>query len=493
MSEPQPEPQEHWIDTDIPARLDRLPWSRWHWLVVMGLGISWVLDRLEVTLQGAISPVLLDPRTLGLTPAQTGLTVTGYLLGAVSGSLFFGYLTDRFGRRKLFLTTLAVYLCATALTGLSWDFWSMFFTRFLTGAGIGGEYAAINSAIDELIPARVRGRTDLIINSTFWLGTAFGSAASLFFLDRRIFPINLGWRLPFLFGALLGLIIVAMRRYIPESPRWLITHGHIEEARKIVADIEEHIKADLSDTPASALPSSSPETIRIRTDMHIGMLDIFGAILKNYWRRSLLAFCLMVSQAFFYNGVYFSQSLVLVTFFPVAPGRIGLYLLPLALANLLGPLVVGHLFDTVGRKPMITATFALSGILLSLMALALAAGVLTAAGETACLCLIFFVASSAASSAYLTASEIFPVETRAMAIALFYSAGTGAGGAGAPALFGSLIQSGMHSLIYGYFAGSTLMVIAALAELLLGVRAEKKSLEDIAPPLSAGKSGGRRG
>ena len=453
--------------------------------MVIGLGITWVLDGLEVTIQGAIGTVLLDSRTLGLTGAQVGLTVTGYLIGAVLGALFFGYLTDRLGRKKLFITTLAVYLTATALTGLARDFRSMFFFRFCTGAGIGGEYAAINSAIDELIPARVRGRTNLIINSTFWLGTALGAAASIVFLDRRIFPINLGWRLAFLFGAALGLIIIAMRRFIPESPRWLITHGHIDEAQKIVEGIEEQVRACQSDKPAYELPTPAPDKLRIRTDRHIGLLEIVRAILARNWRRSLLALCFMVSQAFFYNGVYFSQSLVLVTYFPVAPDRVGLYLLPLAFANLLGPFTIGHFFDTIGRKPMITATYAISGILLALMARVFAAGALTAVEQTLFLCLIFFVASSAASSAYLTASEIFPVETRAMAIALFYSAGTGVGGAAAPALFGSLVQMGKHSLMCGYLAGAVLMVTAALAEVFLGVRAERRSLEDIAMPLSS--------
>ncbi|MDR3566555.1 MAG: MFS transporter [Syntrophobacteraceae bacterium] len=477
--------QEQWIETDIAARLDRLPWSRWHWFVVIGLGITWVLDGLEVTIQGAIATVLLDSRTLGLTRARIGLTVTGYLLGAVLGALVFGYLTDRLGRKKLFLTTLALYLTSTALTGLTWDFRSMFFIRFCTGAGIGGEYAAINSAIDELIPARVRGRTDLIINSTFWLGTALGSAASIFFLDPRIFPINLGWRLAFLFGAALGLIIIAMRRFIPESPRWLITHGHVEEAQKIVAEIEINVQAGLA-APTPFHPGAPPPNLlRIRTDRRIGFLEIIRTILKRNWRRSLLALCLMISQAFFYNGVYFSQSLVLVTFFAVAPDRVGLYLLPLAFANLFGPLCLGHFFDSVGRKPMIALTYCLSGVLLALMGRAFAKGAVTGVEQTLFLCLIFFIASSAASSAYLTASEIFPVETRALAIAIFYAAGTGVGGAAAPALFGSLIQTGKLSLMYGYFAGSLLMVTAALAEVLLGVRAERKSLEEIAAPMSS--------
>ena len=491
MKEPAPRdprstdarPHGHWVETDVPARLDRLPWSRWHWFVVTGLGITWVLDGLEVTIQGAVGTILLDSRTLGLTRAQIGFTVTGYLLGAVLGALFFGYLTDRLGRKKLFLTTLGVYLTATAATGMTWDFWSMFFVRFATGAGIGGEYAAINSAVDELIPARVRGRVNLIINSTFWLGTALGSAASLLFLDGRIFSINLGWRLAFLFGAALGLIIIAMRRFIPESPRWLITHGHVEEAREIVAEIERQVQAGLAAPTDPDGPS--PPVLRIRTDKQADFRDILRSVFRNNWRRSLLAFSLMVSQAFFYNGIYFSQSLVLATFFAVAPDRVGLHLLPLAFANLLGPVCAGPFFDSAGRKPMITATFALSGVLLALMARSFGAGALTAFGDTSFLCLIFFIASSAASSAYLTASEIFPVETRATAIALFYAAGTGVGGAGAPALFGSLMQTGRHSLMYGYFAGALLMVMAALAEVLFGVRAERKPLEEIAAPLSA--------
>ena len=478
---PPEAPSGRWLQTDIPARLDRLPWSRWHWLVVIGLGITWVLDGLEVTLQGAVATVLLDSRTLGLTGAQIGLTVTGYLLGAVLGALFFGYLTDRLGRKKLFMTTLTVYLIATALTGLAWNFGTMFFTRFLTGTGIGGEYAAINSAIDELIPARVRGKTNLIINSTFWLGTALGSAASLLFLDRNIFPIDLGWRLAFLFGTALGLVIIAMRRFIPESPRWLMTHGRMEEAQKIVEQIEALVRSEIS----RELPPPASDVLRIRADYHPGLFEIVRTILKKNWRRSLLVLCLMVSQAFFYNGVGFSQPLVLAYYFRVAPDRVGLYLLPPALANLLGPISIGHFFDTVGRKPMITATYALSGILLPLMAMALAAQALTGVTQTIFLCLIFYVASSAASSAYLTASEIFPVEARAMAIALFYSAGTGVGGAAAPALFGALVPMGAHSLMYGYFAGAALMLAAALAEIFLGVEAEKKSLEQIAAPMSS--------
>lgn len=473
--------------TNIPARLDRLPWSRWHWLVVTALGITWVLDGLEVTIKGAVSGVLLDHRTLGLTGAQVGLVATGYLTGAVLGALFFGYLTDRLGRKKLFTVTLMVYLTATALTAFSWSFESMFFFRFLTGAGIGGEYAAINSAIDELIPARVRGRTDIIINSTFWMGTILGSSATLFFLDQNLFPINLGWRLAFFSGALLGLGIIFLRRYLPESPRWLLTHGRASEAEQIVSEIEKTIEDSQHIAP---LPR--PDSwITLRTRRRVGFSDILRTIFKKYRARAFLSFSLMASQAFFYNGIYFTYPLVLTLFFKVRPDQVGLYLIPFALGNLLGPLTIGRFFDTAGRKRMITLTYSLSGILLATTALLFAKDALSSAGQTLAFAAIFFIASSAASSAYLTASEIFPVETRAMAIALFYAIGTGLGGVGAPALFGYLVQSGSRlDITCGYLAGSLLMLLAALVEALLGVKAEKKTLEDIAPPLSAEEDSG---
>ncbi len=477
-----PQPRERQIRTDIPARLDRLPWSAWHWLVVIALGITWILDGLEVTVSGAISGVLLDPRTLGLTGGQIGMMAGSYLSGAVLGALFFGYLTDRLGRKKLFFTTLAVYLVATALTGLAWDFWSILFFRFWTGAGIGGEYSAINSAIDELIPARVRGRTDLIINSTFWVGTAIGSAASVLLLNERFFRINVGWRLAFLTGAFLGLIIIAMRRFIPESPRWLITHGRPEEADRIVNEIEEGICRSKG---LNALPEPSGSML-LRPDAQIGFISVLRTILVKYRKRSLLGLTLMISQAFFYNGIWFTYPLVLVDFYKVRPDRLGLYLLPFAFGNFLGPLVLGHFFDTVGRKAMITATYALSALLLAITAWLFAIDALNTINQTVLFTAIFFIASSAASSAYLTVSEIFPVETRAMAIALFYAIGTGIGGVAAPPLFGYLVQTGSrHNVALGYLGGAALMLIAAVVELFIGVSAERKSLEQIAPPLSS--------
>lgn len=475
-------PRERQIRTDIPARLDRLPWSTWHWLVVIALGITWILDGLEVTVSGAISGVLLDPRTLGLTGSKIGMMAGSYLSGAVLGALFFGYLTDRLGRKKLFFTTLAVYLVATALTGLAWDFWSILFFRFWTGAGIGGEYSAINSAIDELIPARVRGRTDLIVNSTFWIGTAVGSAASVLLLDERFFPINVGWRLAFMIGAFLGLIIIAMRRFIPESPRWLITHARPEEADLIVHEIEEGIRRSKG---LNALPQPS-ESMLLRPDAQIGFISILRTILSKYRKRSVLGLTLMISQAFFYNGVWFTYPLVLVVFYKVRPDQLGFYLLPFAVGNFLGPLTLGRFFDTVGRKAMITATYALSAILLAITAWLFAIDALNTIDQTILFTAIFFIASSAASSAYLTVSEIFPVETRAMAIALFYAIGTGIGGVAAPPLFGYLVQTGSrHNMALGYLGGAALLFIAAIVEALIGVSAERKSLEEIAPPLSS--------
>ena len=478
----EPRPSGGVVKTDLPARMDRLPWSTWHWLVVIALGITWVLDGLEVTLNGAVSGVLLHPETLGLTSTQIGMLATSYLAGAVLGALFFGYLTDRLGRRRLFLTTLTVYLTATALTAISWNFWSMAVFRFCTGAGIGGEYAAINSAIDELIPARVRGRTDLIINSTFWIGTALGSAASIVFLNERYLPIDFGWRLGFLLGATLGLIIIVLRRFIPESPRWLMTHGRLDEAEKTVAAIEDTIRNDLH---IEALPGMTYSVV-IGNEARVRFTDICRVILRDYRRRSILCLSLMLAQAFFYNGIFFTYPLVLTVFYSVRPERIGIFLLPFALGNVLGPLTLGHLFDTVGRKPMIALTYSLSAILLIATAVLFIADALSPLGQTVAWVIIFFIASSAASAAYLTVSEIFPIEIRAVAIALFYALGTGIGGVVAPALFGALIQTGVRANVaYGYFIGAALMLAAAAIEIIFGVKAERRPLEEIAPPMSS--------
>jgi MFS family permease len=468
------------VESDIPARLDRLRWSRWHWLVVIALGITWVLDGLEVTLAGAVGAVLKRPDALSLTDAQVGASATFYLIGAVTGAVLFGYATDRLGRKRLFTITLLVYLTATALTACSWNFASYALFRALTGAGIGGEYSAINSAIDELIPARVRGRVDLIINASFWIGAAIGAAAVIGLLDTGIVAVSLGWRLAFGIGAVLGLIIIFLRHAIPESPRWLMTHGREDEAEQIMREIERRV----TDHP-ELLPAPQFR-VRIRPRDHTPFREIWHAIAYQHRSRSFLALALMTSQAFFYNAIFFTYSLVLVRFYNLPAEKVGLYLFPFALGNFVGPLLLGRLFDTVGRRAMITLTYALSGILLAVSGWLFQQGLLTAQTQALCWTVIFFVASAAASSAYLTVSEIFPLEIRGLAIAVFYALGTLAGGVAAPFIFGLLIQTGLRTaLFYGYLAGALLMIAAAVVEAVIGVRAEQRSLESISTPLSA--------
>jgi MFS family permease len=468
--------------TDIPARLDRLPWSRWHWLVVVALGITWVIDGLEVTLVGAISTVLVEPGTLHLSPAQVGLLNTSYLVGAVVGALIFGYLTDRLGRKKLFTVTLGLYLTAALLTAFSWNFASFAFFRFLTGAGIGGEYAAINSAIDELIPARVRGWADLAINGTFWLGAAAGSLATVALLDPHVLPVNLGWRLGFGVGAGVGLGVIFLRHWVPESPRWLLTHGRREEAERVVTEIER----DVEQTNAAGSLAAPEETITIRPGMRVGFASIARTLVQTYPKRTVLCLALVLSQAFLYNGVAFSFGLILREFYRVSPDRIGLYLLPFALTNFLGPLVLGRLFDVVGRKPMIAGTLVVSAGLLALDSWLFESGRLSAGGQTALWAAIFFFASAAASAAYLTVSEIFPLEMRGLVIALFYAVGTGLGGPLASWLFGWLIGTGSRRLLsYGDLLAAVLLLATAAIVALFGVKAERASLEQIARPLSA--------
>lgn len=477
-------PDEKWVETDIPARLDRMPWCGWHWLIVTALGVTWILDGLEVTLAGALGGVLTQRETLGLTDAQIGLSATWYLVGAVVGALGFGYATDRLGRKRLFYITLLVYLSATAATAFSWSFASYAFFRALTGAGIGGEYAAINSAIDELIPARLRGQVDLTINGSYWIGAALGSGATLVLLDPARFPLWLGWRFAFGIGAVLGLGILFVRRWVPESPRWLMIHADPADAEKIVAAVERSVLA------GGDLPAIVGEKIRIRRRHHTPWREIWNTIVHEHRRRSILGFVLMVAQAFFYNAIFFTYALVLVRFYNVPESRVSIYLLPFALGNVLGPLLIGRLFDSIGRKPMIVLTYALSGALLALTGWFFQIGVLDARTQTIAWTCIFFVASAAASSAYLTVSEIFPLEIRALAIALFFAVGTFTGGVFAPALFGALIEASVQTasrtpLFLGYLAGAALMIAAAIVEAILGVKAERQSLESIAAPLSS--------
>lgn len=470
------------FETMIPARLDRLPWSRFHWLLVVGLGITWILDGLEVTLMGAISAVLQRSDVLGFSAAQIGLISSAYLTGAVAGGLVFGHLTDRFGRRTFFFVSLSTYLIGVALTAVSWNLASFAAFRFLTGAGIGGEYSAVNSAIDELIPARFRGRIDLMINGSFWLGALAGSASTALILDPKIFAVNIGWRLGFAVGAVVGLVILYLRRFIPESPRWLFTHGEREEAERIVREFEEEL--GVAGKPPSDSVLGKP--LRIMVRHHFGLEAIVRPLVAEYRSRSVLGFTLMAAQAFLYNAIFFTYALVLNRYYHVPAGVTGLYLMPFALANFLGPITLGHFFDTIGRRPMIAFTFTISALILIVTGYLFERGALTAVSQTALWSLMFFFASSAASSAYLTVSEIFPLEIRALAIAIFYSIGTAVGGIVAPWLFGFLIDTGARiALYFGYLIAAALMLCAAGVELRFGIAAEGMSLEHIAKPLSA--------
>jgi MFS family permease len=466
--------------TDLPARLDRLPWSAWHWRVVVALGITWMLDGLEVTLVGAVGAVLREKDTLALSESQIGGAGSAYLAGAVVGALLFGRLTDVLGRRRLFLVTLGVYLTATLASALAWSFASFAVFRALTGAGIGGEYSAVNSAIDELLPARVRGRADLGINSTYWLGTVFGAIVSVVLLDPRVLPHAIGWRTCFGLGGVVGLSVLLLRKHLPESPRWLLLHGRVDDARRVVAGIEEKVgearrRAGHGELP----PPGAPKELEVKGTVGFGWIT--RVLLRQHLRRTLLGLSLMIAQAFTYNGVFFTYSLILGRYYGVASERVGLYLLPFAAGNLLGPLVLGRLFDTWGRRAMIAVTYGTSGLLIAITGYAVSRGWLTATTQTAMWCAVFFVASAAASSAYLTVSELFPVELRGMAIALFYAVVTAAGGLAAPALFGALIQTGRREdLFVGYVVAAVLMILASVAAIVLGVDAEGKSLEQIA-------------
>jgi len=468
--------------TRIPARLDRLPWSRFHWLVVAALGITWILDGLEVTLKGAISGVLQQPGVMGFSPEQIGAIASAYLTGAVLGALVFGYLTDRWGRKKLFSITLGVYLLGVLLTALSWNLSSFALFRFLTGAGIGGEYAAINSAIDELIPAKYRGRIDLAINGSYWIGAALGSGATLIILDPKVFPLFWGWRVGFGIGAVIGLFILLLREFVPESPRWLMTHGRQEEAEAVMRGIESSIEDD----HGGALEPPAGNGVLIHPGRRFGFGAAAKAIFVRYKKRSFLGLSLMVSQAFLYNAIFFTYALVLTKFYKVSPEKTGLYLLPFAIGNFLGPLLLGRYFDTIGRRQMIAGTYAISALLLTATGWLFLHHDLSAASQTGLWSVIFFFASAAASSAYLTVSEIFPLEIRAVAIALFFAVGTGAGGIAAPWLFGALIGSGSRGEVFaGYAFASILMLGAAVVAAAWGVKAERAGLEEIAEPLSA--------
>jgi MFS family permease len=470
------------IRTQIPARLDRLPWSRWHWIIVIGLGTVWILDGLEVTVIGGIASRLSEAGSgLHITAGQVaGGAAAAYIGGACLGALLFGYLTDRFGRKKLFMITLAVYLTGAALTALSFSVWWFFMCRFITGAGIGGEYSAINSAIDELMPARLRGRIALCINGSYWVGAIVGALLGIFVLNTSYFPKDLGWRLAFAFGVVLGLGILIVRRLVPESPRWLIIHGRADEAEAVVADIERQVR-----TSTGAKLEQPDGAMTIRQRRTIGFVTIARTLAKLYRQRMALGFALFVGQAFLYNAILFSYGDFLSTFFHIKSGDVPYYLIPFAAGNFLGAVLLSRLFDTIGRKPMITGTYVISGALLLATAYMFDHGQLTATSLVICWCVVFFFASAGASAAYLTVGEVFPMETRALAIAFFYAIGTAAGGIAGPLLFAGLIDSkkvGQAAL--ALTIGAALMIAGGVAELLFGVRAERRGLEEIAKPLT---------
>lgn len=465
----------------IPARLDRLPWSRWHWRVVIALGVAWVLDGLEVTLVGSLGSVLERSDTLALDAAQVGWTGSLYIAGTVLGALIFGRLTDRLGRKRLFMLTLMLYMAATLATAFAQDFLFLALCRFVTGLGIGGEYAAINSAIDELVPARVRGRVNLIINASFWIGAALGAGLSLVILDPQVMGAALGWRACFLLGAVLAVAVLLVRRHVPESPRWLLMHGRHAEAEAVVRSIEAQVEQQHGALPAvDHAPGASIQGGTAGSGM-LPWREIAHVLLHRYRQRSVMVALMMVAQAFVYNAIFFTYSLVLTRFFQVPDHRVALYIFPFALGNVLGPLLLGHLFDSIGRRRMIAATYLLSGAGLAATAWAFNAGLLDARSLALCWSAVFFVASAAASSAYLTASEVFPLRMRAMAISIFYAIGTGVGGFVAPVLLGWLIASGdRHAVAAGYALGACLALLAGGCALRFAVDAERRTLEEVA-------------
>ncbi|MGM4965400.1 MFS transporter [Tardiphaga sp. 1201_B9_N1_1] len=468
------------IETDIPARLDALRWSGFHTRVVLALGITWILDGLEVTLAGALSGALKEDPALKFSNLDVGFANSAYLAGAVIGALGFGWLTDRIGRKKLFFITLALYLTATAATALSWNLASYAVFRFLTGAGIGGEYTAINSTIQELVPARYRGWTDLVINGSFWLGAAMGAVCAIVLLDPAVISQSYGWRLAYFTGAILGLIVLFMRMWIPESPRWLMIHGQPQRAEEIVAEIEISAHQKAKPSVLAALPK-----IRLTMRDHTPLKEVAQTLFVLYRQRSLVGLVLMASQAFFYNAIFFTYALVLTDFFGIPSNHVGWYILPFAAGNFLGPLLLGRLFDTLGRRVMIAVTYGMSGILLAISGYLFSIDVLSAQTQTIAWMIIFFFASPAASAAYLTVSETFPIEVRALAIAVFYAIGTGIGGVAGPALFGVLIDTGSRNSVFaGYLFGAVLMIVAAIVGWRYAVAAERQPLESVARPLA---------
>jgi MFS family permease len=472
------------IRTSIPARLDRLPWSRFHWLIVIGLGTAWVLDGLEVNVVGAISSRISEHGAgIGITPADvSGWAASLYILGACVGAIIFGQLTDRFGRKRLFMITLGIYLLGTLLTALSFSPGWFFAVRFITGLGIGGEYSAINSAIDELIPKHHRGRVDVSINGSYWLGGIGGSLLAVLMLNTNIFPTNLGWRLSFVLGAVIGLAVLLVRRYVPESPRWLFIHGREQEAEKIVTEIEQKVERETN----QPLPDPEGEPLEIHQRRAIPLSMIVRSVVTMYPRRTVLGLSLFIGQAFLYNSILFGFGNLISLYFGASSGNTPYYIAVFAAGNFAGALLLSPLFDIVGRKPMIAGTYIVSGVLLIVTGLLFKGHQLDDISFTACICVVFFFASAGASAAYLTVSEIFPMETRALCIAVFYAVGTGIGGVIGPQVFSRLINTGSYvQVFYALGLGGVMMIIGGLVELVFGINAERRSLESIARPLTA--------
>jgi MFS family permease len=471
------------IRTNIPARLDRLPFSRFHWVIILGLGTAWVLDGLEVNVVGAISGRLFEHGSgTGLTKSDvSGWAASLYIAGACVGALLFGELTDRFGRKRLFMITLAIYLLGTVLTALTFSPGWFFVFRFITGMGIGGEYSAINSAIDELIPAKHRGRVDISINGSYWLGGVGGSLLAVLMLEKSIFATDVGWRLSFVLGAIIGLAVLVVRKNVPESPRWLFIHGREEEAERIVKDIEQQV----AESTGELLPEPSGEELTVRQRRAIPLSTIVHTVVKRYPRRTILGLALFIGQAFIYNSVLFGFGALMTIYFHTASGDIPYFIAVFALGNFLGAVLLSPLFDTVGRRPMIAGTYILAGILLVVTGLLFQAHDLDEISFEICICVVFFFASAGASAAYLTVSEVFPMETRALCIAVFYAVGTGIGGVIGPQVFNRLIESESYEQVFIAFAiGAATMILGGIAEIVLGVPAERESLESIATPLT---------
>jgi MFS family permease len=470
------------IRTTVPARLDRLGWSPFHTRMVCGLGAAWILDGLQITIASSVTGVLTSPDTLGMTSTEVGLIASIYLIGELIGALVFGKLSDRLGRKRLLMTTLLLYLLGTGLAAFVTGHhtgWLVFFyaTRLVAGMGIGGQYAAINSAIDEMMPSKYRGRVDIWINGTYWAGAILGSFVSLIFLNA--FAENVGWRLAFLMGPVLALVVIVVARVLPESPRWLMTHGRVEEAEAELAKIEAVQGKPLE-------PVDDSLAIELMPEKQYGYLSFLRLVFHTYPKRAILGATLMITQSFLYNAIFFTYALVLTNFYDVSATRVPLYGLAFSVGNLAGPLVLGRFFDTVGRRKMISGTYLLSGALLAVSAFLFDADVLNATTQTLMWVVIFFFASAGASAAYLTVSETWPIEIRSEAIAVFFAIGCIAGALG-PAFYGALIGDGSSrtGLFIGYLVGAAIMVIGGVVEWLIGINAEGKSLEAVTKPLTS--------